>query len=101
MDESRDCYTERSKSEREKQILYINAYTYHLENWYRRTYLQGRNRDADTDNGLEDTVRGRGEWDELREQQRQPTPVFLPGESPWTEKPGGLQSMGSQRAGHD
>ena len=27
----------------------------------------------------------------------QPTPVFLPGESPWTEEPGGLQSMGSQR----
>ena len=27
----------------------------------------------------------------------QPTPVFLPGESPWTEKPGGLQSMVSQR----
>ena len=26
-----------------------------------------------------------------------PTPVFLPGESPWTEEPGGLQSMGSQR----
>ena len=31
----------------------------------------------------------------------QPTPVFLPGESPWTEEPGGLQSMGSQRVGHD
>ena len=30
----------------------------------------------------------------------QPTPVLLPGESPWTEKPGGLQSMGLQRAGH-
>ena len=30
-----------------------------------------------------------------------PTPVLLPGESPWTEKPGGLQSMGSQRVGHD
>ena len=29
----------------------------------------------------------------------QPTPVFLPGES--LEQPGGLQSMGSQRAGHD
>ena len=29
----------------------------------------------------------------------QPTPVFLPGESPWTEEPGGLQSMGSQRVG--
>ena len=27
----------------------------------------------------------------------QPTPVFLPGESPWTEEPDGLQSMGSQR----
>ena len=24
----------------------------------------------------------------------QPTPIFLPGESPWTEEPGGLQSMG-------
>ena len=30
----------------------------------------------------------------------QPTPVFLLGESPWTEKPGRLQSMGSQRDGH-
>ena len=29
------------------------------------------------------------------------TPVFLPGESPWTEKPGGLLSMGLQRVGHD
>ena len=27
----------------------------------------------------------------------QPIPVFLPGESPWTEEPGELQSMGSQR----
>ena len=27
--------------------------------------------------------------------------VFLPGESPWTEEPGGLKSMGSQRARHD
>ena len=26
----------------------------------------------------------------------QPTLVFLPGESPWTEKPSGLQSMGLQ-----
>ena len=31
----------------------------------------------------------------------QPTPVFLPGESSWTEDPGGLQSMGSQRILHD
>ena len=31
----------------------------------------------------------------------QPTPVLLPGESPWTEEPGGLQPMGSQRVGYD
>ena len=31
----------------------------------------------------------------------QPTPVFFPGESPWTEEPGGLQSMGSKGVGHD
>ena len=31
----------------------------------------------------------------------QSTPVFLPGESPWTEEPGGLWSIGSQRGEHD
>ena len=31
----------------------------------------------------------------------QPTPVFLPGESPWTEEPSRLHSMGLQRVGHD
>ena len=31
----------------------------------------------------------------------QPIPVFLPGEPAWTEEPGGLQSMGSQRIGHN
>ena len=30
-----------------------------------------------------------------------PTPVFLPGESPWIEGPGGLQSMGSHTVGHN
>ena len=29
------------------------------------------------------------------------SPVFLPGESPWTEEPGRLQSMGLQRTGCD
>ena len=28
----------------------------------------------------------------------QPTLVFLPGESPWTEEPGGLQPIGSQES---
>ena len=36
-----------------------------------------------------------GQEDPL-EKGMQPTPVFLPGESPWTEEPGGLQSMGLQ-----
>ena len=31
----------------------------------------------------------------------QPISVFLSGESPWTEEPGGLQSMGSQRVRQD
>ena len=31
----------------------------------------------------------------------QPTSVFLPGESPWTEESCGLQSMRSQRVGCD
>jgi len=36
-----------------------------------------------------------------RRRARQPTPAFLPGESPWTEEPGRLQSMGLQRIRHD
>ena len=35
------------------------------------------------------------------EEKWQPTPVFLPGESPWTEEFGGLQSVGSQRVRHN
>ena len=31
----------------------------------------------------------------------QPTPVFLPGESPWTEEPGRLQSIESHRVRHN
>ena len=30
-----------------------------------------------------------------------PLPVFLSAKFPWTEEPGGLHSMGSQRVGHD
>ena len=31
----------------------------------------------------------------------QPSSVFLPGESPWTEEPDGLQSVGLQKVGRD
>ena len=40
-------------------------------------------------------------WEDPWRRAWQPTPVFLPGGCPWTEEPGGLQSMGSKRAGHD
>ena len=42
VDEPRACYTEWNKSEREKQILYINAYILNLVKQYRWTYLQAR-----------------------------------------------------------
>ena len=35
------------------------------------------------------------------EEEMAPTPGLLPEESPWTEEPGGLQSMRSQRVRHD
>ena len=57
VDVPRVCHTEGSKSEREKQILYINTYMWNLEKWYRWTYFQGRNRDAGIENGHVDTVR--------------------------------------------
>ena len=37
------------------------------------------------------------DWEEPLRRAWQPTPAFLPGESPWTEGPGGLQFIGSQR----
>ena len=48
----------------------------------------------------ETSVRSPG-WEDLLEEGMATTPLFLHGESPWTEKPGGLQSLGSQRVGHD
>ena len=44
----------------------------------------------------ETQVRSLGRGDPL-EEGLAPTPVFLPGKIPWTEEPGRLQSMGSQR----
>jgi len=40
-------------------------------------------------------------WEDPLEEGMQPTPVFLSGESPWTEESGGLLSMGSQRVAHN
>ena len=60
VDEPRVCHTEWSKPEREKQISYISTYMCSLEKWYRWTYLQGRNKDADVENRHMD-IAGEGE----------------------------------------
>ena len=40
-------------------------------------------------------------WEDPLRRAWQPTPVTLPGKSPWTQESGGLQSMGSQRVEHN
>ena len=47
----------------------------------------------------ETRVRSQGQEDPL--EKGMATHSSLPRESRWTEEPGGLQSMGSQRVGHD
>ena len=59
MDGPRDCHTEWSKSEREKQLSYINAYMWNLEELYRWTSLQDRNRDTDVEKKRMDTKGGK------------------------------------------
>ena len=52
VNDARACCTEQSKSEREKQILYINTYIWNLEKLYWQTYLQHSNGNADIENRL-------------------------------------------------
>ena len=40
-------------------------------------------------------------WEDLLEKDMATHPSTLAWKIPWTEEPGGLQSMGSQRVGHD
>ena len=51
------CYTEWSKSEREKQVSYMNAYVWNLEKWCWWTHLHRRNGDTGVENTLMDTSR--------------------------------------------
>ena len=60
MDEPGACYTDRSKSERERQISCINAYMWNLERQYRQSYVQGSKGDTDVKNRPLDSV-GEGE----------------------------------------
>ena len=60
VDKPRSCYIEWSKSEKENEMSYINAYSWDLEKWYWWPYLQERNRDADIENRFVDMA-GEGE----------------------------------------
>ena len=55
VDEPRACYTQWSKSGREKQILNINGYICNIERCTDET-LQGSSRDTGIENRLVDTV---------------------------------------------
>ena len=60
--------TIRVKSEREKQMSYMNAPTWNLGKWYRWIYLQSRNRDTGIENKRMDTKGWKGrddlkDWD--------------------------------------
>ena len=59
MDRPRDCHTDWRKSERDKQISYINAYIWNLGKWYTWYYLQSKNRDTEVQNKHLDTRGGR------------------------------------------
>ena len=52
LDGFRDCHTEWSKSDRERQISYAIAYMWNLKRGYKWTYLQNRNRVVDVENKL-------------------------------------------------
>ena len=49
---------------------------------------------------LETLARSLG-WEDPLEEEMATHSSVLAWEIPWTEEPGGLQSMGLQRAGHD
>ena len=76
-------------------ILYYNS-VYLLASWaspvaqWKRICLQCRRHGFDPWMGK---ILWRRAW--------QPTPVFSPGEFPWSEEPGRLQSIRSQGVGHN
>ena len=52
MDEPRNCHTEWSKLDRERQISYDIAYMWNLKKYVHLTYLQNRNGVTDVENKL-------------------------------------------------
>ena len=108
VEEPKAYYTEWSKSEREKQILYINTYIWNVERWSWWSYLQRSNWNADIRNRFVDTV-GEGEcgrtWESSTEMHhrmwnRQPVGICLwdrelKSGAPW--QPRGMDGVGCGR----
>ena len=55
VNEPRAYYTEWSKSEREREILYTNACIWNLERWYQQSHAQGSKGDTDIKSRLLDS----------------------------------------------
>ena len=66
-----------------------------VENLYTFTYFPGSSEGKESTCSAGDLGRVPG-WEDSLSRACQPIPVFLPGESTWTEEPGGLSSMGWQ-----
>lgn len=66
------CDLKTSKSQREKQITYINTSVWTLEKWYRWSSLQSRERDRNAEKKHRDTKRGK-----RRQEESGPTFILL------------------------
>ena len=63
LDEAKACYTAWNKSEREKQISYINTHMWNLEKRHWWTYMQGKIRVSVMDKRIMDTAgKERMDW---------------------------------------
>ena len=82
VDEPRAYYTEWSTLEREKQILYTNAYMWDLARWYWWTYLQGNSGNTGIENRVMDTV-GRGKKERVGESNTETYIAIYKTDSQW------------------
>ena len=114
VDETGAYYTKWNKSERERQILYINAYIWNLDGEGNGTPLQYSCLENPMDGGaLKAAVHGVAEgWTRLSDftftfhfhalkKEMATHSSVLAWRVPGTGEPGGLLSMGSHRVGHD
>ena len=76
-------------------LIYMNSYET-VKNWSSLVTQMVKNLPA-----IQETWVWSVGWDIPWKRAWQPTLLFLPGESPWTEEPGRLWSMGSQRVRHN